>query len=249
MGSLGVKFHESPDGGDRKGHSGCDDEALGGQRAHKFITVPHPDKIRPDKFLLAEYTLSGYLIRMRLTKKGEYALRVMIRLGVAQRLGREVVSVSALAEVERLPFKFLEQILNLLRLEGYLQSRRGKLGGAMLAKPMEEIRIGEIVRLIDGRLAPIGCASETDYEKCTCPDEQHCGLRMIMIDVRNAVSRILDRYTLADVVGVTLRKMERDGVLPMQESVSSVKVEDTTTRRADPEEGFLNWITETPITH
>jgi Rrf2 family protein len=186
---------------------------------------------------------------MRLTKKGEYALRVMIRLGVAQRSGRQVVSVSALAEVERLPFKFLEQILNLLRLEGYLQSRRGKLGGAMLAKPMEEIRIGEIVRLIDGRLAPIGCASETDYEKCTCPDEQHCGLRMIMIDVRNAVSRILDRYTLADVVGVTLRKMERDGLLPTQEPVSPVNIQTTEPRRADPEDGFLNWITGNSLTH
>jgi hypothetical protein len=68
-----------------------------------------------------------------------------------------------------------------------------------------------VVRLIDGPLAPIGCVSQTAYEKCTCPDEAHCGLRMLMLDVRNAITGILDRYTLADVVEVTLRKLRRDG--------------------------------------
>jgi Rrf2 family protein len=147
---------------------------------------------------------------MQLTKKGEYALRMLIRLGVARRMGRDVVSVSTLAESEKLPFKFLEQILGLLRQAGYVASRRGKQGGAMLAQRPEDIKIGDVVRLIDGRLAPIGCASETDYEKCTCPDETHCGLRMIMIDVRNAISRILDRYTLADVVAVLEAKLGLD---------------------------------------
>jgi hypothetical protein len=68
------------------------------------------------------------------------------------------------------------------------------------------------VRLIDGPLAPIGCVSQTAYEPCTCPDEAHCGLRMLMVDVRNAIADILDRYTLADVVEITLRKMRRDSV-------------------------------------
>ena len=194
---------------------------------------------------------------MQLTKKGEYALRMLIRLGVARRMGRDVVSVSALAESEKLPFKFLEQILALLRQEGYVESRRGKQGGAMLARPMDEIKIGDVVRLIDGRLAPIGCASETDYEKCTCPDETHCGLRMLMIDVRNAISRILDRYTLADVVGVTIRKMERDGVVvpfaaPVAGKVKAKsphpsKKAGKPPRRADPEDGFLNWLLSKPL--
>jgi Rrf2 family protein len=151
---------------------------------------------------------------MHLTKKGEYALRTLIRLGLARHSGRDVVSVSELAEGENLPYKFIENILQELRQAGYVESKRGKDGGCRLAKPMREVTIGELVRLIDGRLAPIGCASETDYEKCTCPDERHCGLRMLMIDVRNAIARILDRYTLEDVVGVTLRKFRRDGVAP-----------------------------------
>jgi len=151
---------------------------------------------------------------MKLTKRGEYALRTLIQLGLAEKLGRDVLSVSELAEGENLPFKFIENILQELRRHGYVESKRGKDGGCRLARPMEQITMGEVVRLIDGRLAPIGCASETDYEKCTCPDEQHCGLRMLMIDVRNAIARILDRYTLEDVVSVTLRKMKRDGIAP-----------------------------------
>jgi Rrf2 family protein len=149
---------------------------------------------------------------VKLTKKGEYGLRTLIQLGIAEKLGRDVVSVSELAESENLPYKFIENILQELRKDGYVESKRGKDGGCRLAKPMSDITIGEVVRLIDGRLAPIGCASETDYEKCTCPDEVHCGLRMLMIDVRNAIAQILDRYTLDDVVSVTMRKMERDGV-------------------------------------
>ena len=152
---------------------------------------------------------------MKLTKRGEYALRTLIQLGLARKLGRDVLSVSELAEGENLPFKFIENILQELRRHGYVESKRGKDGGCRLARPMEQITMGEVVRLIDGRLAPIGCASETDYEKCTCPDEQHCGLRMLMIDVRNAIARILDRYTLEDVVSVTLRKMERNGIKPV----------------------------------
>ena len=72
--------------------------------------------------------------------------------------------------------------------------------------------MGKVIRLIDGPLAPISCVSVTAYERCSCPDEDHCGLRMLMLDVRNAIARILDRYVLADVVGITLRKMRRDGV-------------------------------------
>ena len=85
--------------------------------------------------------------------------------------------------------------------------KRGKFGGYRLAKPAGKITIGQVVRVIDGPLAPIGCVSQTAYEKCTCPDEAHCGLRMLMLDVRNAIAGILDRYTLADVVETMLRGM------------------------------------------
>lgn len=146
---------------------------------------------------------------MKLSKKGEYALRSLINLGIAAEVERTLVQVSELAESEQLPVKFLEQILQALKEEGLVVSARGKFGGYRLAKPAREITIGQVVRSIDGPLAPIGCVSQTAYEKCTCPDEEHCGLRMLMLDVRNAIAGILDRYTLADVVEVTLRKMRR----------------------------------------
>src|SRR6187431_512020 len=149
---------------------------------------------------------------MRMTKRGEYAIRTLIRLGVAQRMGSPIVSVSRLAESEHIPAKFLENILADLKSAGYVEGIRGKSGGARLICDPTKTKIGELIRFMDGKLAPIGCASETAYEPCTCPDEDHCGLRMLMIDVRNAIARILDRYTLADVVAVTIRKMERDGV-------------------------------------
>jgi Rrf2 family protein len=149
---------------------------------------------------------------MKLSKKGEYALRSLINLGFAAEAKRDLVQASELAESEQLPVKFLEQILQILKEAGFVKSARGKFGGYALAKPAAKIKIGEVVRLVDGPLAPIACVSQSAYEKCTCPDEVHCGLRMLMLDVRNAISDILDRYSLADVVEVTLRRMRRDGI-------------------------------------
>ena len=152
---------------------------------------------------------------MKLSKRGEYALRAVIDLGIAQELGFPILQASELAMKEKLPVKFLEQILAQLKLGGYVKSTRGKLGGYSLAKRMDRIRFGPVIRLIDGPLAPIPCVSQTSYVPCTCPDEIHCGLRMLMLDVRNAIAKILDRYTLAEIVEITLRKLRRDKVTPL----------------------------------
>ncbi len=185
---------------------------------------------------------------MQLTKRGEYALRTLIRLGVAHELGRELVTVSELAAAERLPLKFVEQILLQLRGAGYIETKRGKFGGYFIAKPLKKILFSEVIRLIDGRLAPIACASETCYERCSCPDEEHCGLRMLMIDVRNAIVNILERYTLDDIVNVTLRKIKRDN-LPAPFGVPvAVELPIPTARKsrrhADPKDGFLALLNE-----
>src|SRR5712671_7039457 len=151
---------------------------------------------------------------MKLSKRGEYALRALIDIGIASELGRPMLKVSELAAKEKLPVKFLEQILTQLKAGGYVSSKRGKLGGYSLAKRMDRIKFGAVIRLIDGPLAPIPCVSQSAYSRCTCPDEVHCGLRMLMLDVRTAIIKILDRYTLADIVEITLRKMRRDKVSP-----------------------------------
>lgn len=182
---------------------------------------------------------------VKLTKRGEYALRTLIRLGVLQRLGTPIVSVSRLAESERIPAKFLENILAELKAEGYVEGIRGKAGGTRLSCNLDTTKMGELVRFLEGKLAPIGCASETAYEPCSCPDADHCGLRMLMIDVRNAIAGILDRYSLGDVVTVTMRKMERDGLVPAAAAPRKTakprggRKPPEHPRHADPGDGFL----------
>jgi Rrf2 family protein len=110
-----------------------------------------------------------------------------------------LVQARAIAEREQIPVKFLEQILLTLKNAGLLGSRSGAGGGYYLARPATQITLGQIVRVLDGPLAPIRCVSKVAYEPCACPDESSCGLRLVMLDVRNAISDILDRTTLADV--------------------------------------------------
>lgn len=137
---------------------------------------------------------------MRLSKRGEYGLRAMIQLAHPAADGSlRVMQIGEICELEKMPVKYLEQILLTLKNSGLLQSKRGVTGGYYLAKPAEEIMLGQIVRILDGPLAPIRCVSQMAYEPCGCPDEKSCGLRMVMGDVRNAIAGILDNTSLADV--------------------------------------------------
>lgn len=182
---------------------------------------------------------------MKLSKRGEYGMRTLINLGIAQDVGREVLSASELSAADNLPLKFVEQILADFRHAGIVGTKRGKFGGYFLKKEPSQIKMGDMVRLLDGMLAPIPCASEAFYQPCTCADEDHCGLRMLMIDVRNAVSNILDRYTLEDVVEVTLRKMRRDKTpIPFApEDDQKAGLSESAPRRPVPEDGFLAILT------
>jgi len=139
---------------------------------------------------------------MRLSKRGEYGLRAMINLAdtAAGDKPYPLVQIKEISERENIPVKFLEQILLALKNAGLLQSKMGFGGGYYLARPAAEINLGQIVRVLDGPLAPIRCVSQMAYEPCDCPDEQTCGLRMVMGDVRNAIAAILDNTSLADVV-------------------------------------------------
>jgi Rrf2 family protein len=138
---------------------------------------------------------------MRLSKRGEYGLRAMIQLADGANPGEPLplMQIKDISEKENIPIKYLEQILLALKNAGLLQSKMGFGGGYYLAKPASEITFGQIVRILDGPLAPIRCVSQMAYEPCGCPDESSCGLRMVMGDVRNAIANILDNTTLADV--------------------------------------------------
>ncbi len=147
---------------------------------------------------------------MQISKRCEYALRTLIDLGLAQASGREFVASTELATQERIPRQFLEQILFQLNAAGLVTSKRGKFGGYALTPRAHQTTFAELVRLIDGPLAPIRCVSEVAYQRCTCPDETHCGLRMLMADVRSAVLSVMDERTLGDVIESTFRRLHRD---------------------------------------
>ncbi len=146
-----------------------------------------------------------------LTQKAKYALKAMIHLAACHD-GKPVL-IADLAEVERLPKKFLERILLDLKTHGLLVSRKGKGGGYMLARPANQISLGEIIRRMDGPLAPVPCVSKMAYRKCPdCRDERTCVVKPIMKEVRDSIAYVLDGTTLADAVhrtgGATGRNFE-----------------------------------------
>jgi Rrf2 family protein len=138
---------------------------------------------------------------MRLSKRGEYGLRAMIALAEPIKKGSSpaMLQIKDISEREQISPKFLEQILLTLKNAGLLHSKMGVGGGYYLARPAGEITLGQIFRILDGPVAPIKCVSQMAYEPCGCPDEQTCGLRLAMSDVRNAIADILDNTSLADV--------------------------------------------------
>lgn len=133
-----------------------------------------------------------------ISKKTKYGLQALLAL--TRSYGAGPILIADLAEKERIPRKFLEAILLQLKNVGILQSRKGKGGGYSLGKAPEEISVGQIVRILDGSLAPVECVSETAYRRCTeCHDEATCGVRLVMKDVRDAITNVLDHTSLLDM--------------------------------------------------
>ena len=132
-----------------------------------------------------------------LTRKGKYGLKALVHL--SRLPGGQMAFVGDIAAANRIPKKFLDAILGELRNAGFVQSRKGKDGGYRLAKPAADIKIGHVVRVLDGPLAPIPCASRTRYERCEDCDEATCQVRHMMLDVRQAIAEILDNRSLAQM--------------------------------------------------
>ncbi|HXP62520.1 MAG TPA: Rrf2 family transcriptional regulator [Dongiaceae bacterium] len=134
---------------------------------------------------------------MKLSLRGEYALRALVVLGLDY--DRPVVRIQTISERQNIPKRFLEQILNELKSGGFVQSKRGMAGGYRLARRPEEITLAAVVRHIEGALAPVSCVSEGYYQKCSCPDESRCAIRSVMKEIRDAVVEIAERVTVAEL--------------------------------------------------
>jgi Rrf2 family protein len=134
---------------------------------------------------------------MKLSLRGEYALRGMLVLGLNH--GQQVVRIQTISDHQNIPKRFLEQILNDLKSGGFVQSKRGVAGGYRLARDPEEISLASVIRHVEGALAPVGCVSERFYRKCSCPDESRCAIRSVMKEVRGAIVEIVERVTIAEL--------------------------------------------------
>jgi Rrf2 family protein len=134
-----------------------------------------------------------------LSQKAKYALRALLVL--AEEGDDRPLMISDIAERHNLPKKFLEQILLDLKHHGLVQSRRGRSGGYALLKPAAEISFGQVVRIIDGPLAPLPCLSKMAYRRCEdCPGEEACEIRRVFARTHQLTSEVLDSTTLADAV-------------------------------------------------
>ena len=134
-----------------------------------------------------------------LSHKAKYALKALLVL--AQEYGQGPILISEIADRETVPRKFLELILLELKNNGLLQSKKGKGGGYSLARPPELIHVGDVLRVVDGPIALLPCVSKSAYTRCEeCRDERTCGIRLVMKDVRDATSQILDATSLADLL-------------------------------------------------
>jgi Rrf2 family protein len=134
---------------------------------------------------------------MKLSLRGEYAIRALLVLGL--NYGQHVVKIQSISDQQNIPKRFLEQILNDLRSAGVVESKRGVAGGYRLSKPPDQISLAFVIRHFEGPLAPVNCVSEKYYARCTCPDESRCAIRSVMKDVREAIVKILESVTVAEL--------------------------------------------------
>ena len=132
---------------------------------------------------------------MKISTKGDYATRALQDLAMHYDNGH--VPIETIAQRQALPARYLEQLLLTLKRAGFLASKRGVNGGYYLAKPPREITLGQIIRAVDGPIAPIFCVTEAPREQCS--QETLCALRDVWAEVRDAISAIVDHTTLADI--------------------------------------------------
>jgi len=139
---------------------------------------------------------------MRITYKGDYALKTILDLSLHY---GELVTIHALAKRADIPLKFLEQVLLDLKRGGFVESRRGKVGGYLLAKNPSQIRLGDVIRFIDGPMEPIACV-EKEYSGCN--DIYGCVFRKIWLEVTRVTSGVVDSITFEDLANRIIKQKE-----------------------------------------
>jgi len=150
---------------------------------------------------------------MKLSVRGEYALRAMQVLARDFQDDDSVVRIQEISDKQNIPKRILEQILNDLKSAGLVMSKRGVAGGYRLKRAPQHITLAEIIRHIEGPLAPVSCVSEKYYEKCSCPDESRCAIRSVMKEVRDSIVQVMEATTLGHLAD-RARKLEQQPLNP-----------------------------------
>ena len=155
----------------------------------------------------------------QLSKRTQYSLRALYAL--AREYGHGPVLISKLSEQEVIPRKFLEQILLALRNLGLVASKKGKGGGYMLMHPPDQITLASVIRMMEGPLAPLPCASETRFRKCDeCADIETCGTRLVMKEVRDATAKILERTTIGSICRQVDEAQQKKNIVQIERPAS-----------------------------
>jgi Rrf2 family protein len=132
-----------------------------------------------------------------LSKKTQYAFKALMYL--AQQEDKSPVLIAEIAKKKKIPLKFLENILLELKKAGILDSKKGKGGGYYFAVPPSQVPVAKVIRMLDGPIALLPCVSLNFYERCKNCDEKSCGLHDMMVNVRDATLRVLEKRSLADM--------------------------------------------------
>ncbi len=133
---------------------------------------------------------------MRLSARGQYGVRAIVEL--ARHYPQGPLALGQIAEAQKISATYLERILGRLRHAGLVESRRGAHGGYLLARPPEEITVGQVVRALEGPIAPVGCASEE--AAAPCERVETCRARRVWLRLRNGIAATLDGMTVADLL-------------------------------------------------
>ena len=134
---------------------------------------------------------------MKLSLRGEYALRALVALG--EQFDRGIVPIQTISEQQSIPKRFLEQILNDLRSGGFVESRRGMAGGYRLARPPEQITLASLIHYTEGALVPTPVLAEKNSRRTARPDETQAAIHSVVKEVRDAILTVLENVTVADL--------------------------------------------------
>lgn len=132
-----------------------------------------------------------------LSSRARYATRALLEL--SKHYDQGPTSIQEIATKQNIPLKYLEQILVVLKLARFVNSKKGPGGGYFLARSPGEIVLGDVVRAMDGPIAPISCVSVSGYHECGCPEPETCGLRMVFKEARDAIANVLDSTSFEDI--------------------------------------------------